>query len=1176
MLRDCAPVSFAFMALLALGSIASAQTVIVDTGQPPSPAAQSISLCASSCGGGSTYQNLAGQFTLTQSYSISSVQGYFGALGTGGSLAVVIRADNGGLPGASVYSQTYTIPNTSAAGWQVFTFTNQPILAANTPYWLSFEPVVGSPILYGMPEGAPNPLPLYSVYNSLNSGPFTEVLGLGMRVSGTPAVGPTLLVDTGAGLGGSNVIGSNSLFNSAPNFEYNAGQFTLSQASTIQSIQGWMQVITPGSLNVKIYAGNSTGYGHVIPGTAVYSQTYTPLATGVEGWVSFPLTAPYLTLPAGTYWVSFEPAAGAFFAEMTGGVPSPLANYAFLVNGNLNWVNSPLNLGFEVFGTQLPAASMGTAARTILTGSAFGIPDAPADFTSGGDGQANTVIPDFVIPSGWSYARAAVIPNGLLAGAYSATSGPCNSSGGSCGIAGGRGVAYRTWTNTTNQPLTFRINTQFGGGFSFSGGTASAGVYVFDATAFANTVPGGTATAQFLLNGSTLSALAGASSLASLFPSSGILLNSFQSYSSQADGLNQTSTFPLTSEFITVAVGQSVTVMFDVTAYAPDFGSANFASTLEPSTTLPLFTDQSGNAVTGLVAVGPSTAAPVTPGALTLTPATTSIPLGSNGSVTANVTDGSGNPVPNAVVFFAFNSGPNAGPGGPVSTDANGNAVFTYVGNAGAGTDQIQATVGTLTATPVSITWTVPGVLDHIAINPASATIVAGGSQAYTATGYDRLNNVIGDVTAQTTFSITPDGSCSGANCTATINGVHTVTGSDGGKTAQASLTVSALQTPVLTWTTPAAITYGTALSATQLDATANVAGTFSYSPSAGTVLSAGVHTLSVMFTPTNTGGYTTATKTVNLQVNQATPVLTWATPAPIAQGTALSSTQLDASANTAGTFVYTPAAGAVLGAGNQTITVAFTPTDTTDYTGASAQVTLLVTSGGKTAPVITWATPAAITYGTPLSPVQLNAKANVAGTFAYSPTAGTILTAGSHTLSVTFNPTNTTAYSSATASVTLTVNKATPIVLWLPLPIVYGTGLGPLQLDALTLVPGKFSYTPGAGTILPAGSQKLSAVFTPTDTADFNSITVNTILVVLKALPKVAWATPAPITVGAALSATQLDATANVPGAFVYSPAAGTKLPVGTAILTVTFTPKDTVDYLDAPAGATMSVKAH
>ena len=84
--------------------------------------------------------------------------------------------------------------------------------------------------------------------------------------------------------------------------------------------------------------------------------------------------------------------------------------------------------------------------------------------------------------------------------------------------------------------------------------------------------------------------------------------------------------------------------------------------------------------------------------------------------------------------------------------------------------------------------------LDHLVLSPSTAAITAGGSQTYTAQGEDLYNNSLGDVTSSTTFTITPDGSCTGASCTATVpdsGGSHTVTGSDGGKTGTASLTVS-------------------------------------------------------------------------------------------------------------------------------------------------------------------------------------------------------------------------------------------------------------------------------------------------------------------------------------------------------------------------------------------------
>lgn len=85
--------------------------------------------------------------------------------------------------------------------------------------------------------------------------------------------------------------------------------------------------------------------------------------------------------------------------------------------------------------------------------------------------------------------------------------------------------------------------------------------------------------------------------------------------------------------------------------------------------------------------------------------------------------------------------------------------------------------------------------------------------------------------------------------------------------------------------------------------------------------------------------------------------------------------------------------------------------------------------STDKLIPVITWPNPSAITYGTALSGAQLNASANVAGTYVYSPAAGTTLNAGSHSLSVAFTPDNGTAYATATASVSLTVIKATATV---------------------------------------------------------------------------------------------------------------------------------------------------
>jgi hypothetical protein len=82
------------------------------------------------------------------------------------------------------------------------------------------------------------------------------------------------------------------------------------------------------------------------------------------------------------------------------------------------------------------------------------------------------------------------------------------------------------------------------------------------------------------------------------------------------------------------------------------------------------------------------------------------------------------------------------------------------------------------------------------------------------------------------------------------------------------------------------------------------VPGTFTYSPASGTLLTAGTQTLSVSFAPSNSTGYTSTNGSVALKVNQATPKVTWNTPAAITYGTPLSRAQLNATASVSGTFV--------------------------------------------------------------------------------------------------------------------------------------------------------------------------------------------------------------------------------------------------------------------------------
>jgi N-acetylneuraminic acid mutarotase len=118
--------------------------------------------------------------------------------------------------------------------------------------------------------------------------------------------------------------------------------------------------------------------------------------------------------------------------------------------------------------------------------------------------------------------------------------------------------------------------------------------------------------------------------------------------------------------------------------------------------------------------------------------------------------------------------------------------------------------------------------------------------------------------------------------------------------------------------------------------------------------------------------------------------------------------------------------------------------------------------------PAITWATPAPIDYFTPLGATQLDASASVAGTYVYTPAAGEVLPIGVHTLSVTFNPSDTTDYASNTATVSLIVNEAAQTITFPALPsLTYGDA--PFMVSATSssgLTVSFASITPSICTI--------------------------------------------------------------------------------------------------------------
>ena len=360
-----------------------------------------------------------------------------------------------------------------------------------------------------------------------------------------------------------------------------------------------------------------------------------------------------------------------------------------------------------------------------------------------------------------------------------------------------------------------------------------------------------------------------------------------------------------------------------------------------------------------------------------------------------------------------------------------------------------------------------------------------------------------------------------------------------------------------LTWATPAPISYGTALSATQLDAKDNKRGTFVYSPAAGTVLAAGVHTLSVTFTP-NSPLYAVETTTVQLTVTQDATVITWPTPTPITYGTPLSGFQLDATASTGvvsvplSTYynvwgIYAP--GSKYGTGGF---------DNDGYSYSTATLGSTVVWNGMTFDIgppnvqdAVWGGTITLPAGKYTDLFMLGAMVNnipPAETFTVTYTDGT-KTVLNQNMSDWFNAAGWPGESVVNCSEKRNYEDGTSqpdsvcvygydiqlddtkTVKSVTLP--NNRNIVMLSMDLATPpVPGTFVYNPPAGTIEPVGTDTLSVTFTPTDTTDYTTATGTVQLVVTNPVtpivtPTISWPTPAPITYGTPLSSVQLNAVA-------------------------------------------------
>jgi hypothetical protein len=328
---------------------------------------------------------------------------------------------------------------------------------------------------------------------------------------------------------------------------------------------------------------------------------------------------------------------------------------------------------------------------------------------------------------------------------------------------------------------------------------------------------------------------------------------------------------------------------------------------------------------------------------------------------------------------------------------------------------------------------------------------------------------------------------------------------------------------PYIEWDQPSPITYGTSLGANQLNAFTFDDGTLTYDPPAGTTLNAGTaQQLKVIFTPDDPLRYESVTNDVSIDVFKApltvkaddlsivygAPIVLTASysgfvngDSPTALDTPVSITTDAVPGSPAALYPITLSGGGdanyslTLNPGNLTITRATTAATLTSSPNPALQGQEVVFTCAVAAVLPSMATPIGTVRffidGSVYDAVSLvNGVASVR-------TSG--LSLGVHSVLAEYLGT-------ANFSGTIKVLDpdqnivAPPAITWpTPTNIVYGTVLGPVQLNASCSVPGTFVYDPPAGTMLNAGQgQVLSVAFTPSDSA-LPALTTNVTINVLK-----------------------------------------------------------------------------
>jgi hypothetical protein len=422
----------------------------------------------------------------------------------------------------------------------------------------------------------------------------------------------------------------------------------------------------------------------------------------------------------------------------------------------------------------------------------------------------------------------------------------------------------------------------------------------------------------------------------------------------------------------------------------------------------------------------------------TLAVATASGPFGGTATLSATLTAGAG-ALPGQLISFTL----NGQPAGNATTDATGKAAVNTASLAGINAGSYPSGVGatftgggsfggstgtnalTVEKAPQTITFDVSSLTKKFGDPGFLVTATSSSGLAVT---FASTTSPVCTVTSAGQVTIVAAGAC-------------TITASQAGNTNFLVAT-----------DVSSTVTIGRAEATLAIDQ-ASLHATFDGTPHAVVVATTpvGLTAVTVKYdagttAPTDAGSYAIVASLVNpnydaqeaigtLVIDKVTPTITWADPSDIQFNTALSATQLNATAKgvggvtLGGSFTYTPAAGTVLHPGaQQTLSVAFAPTDSRNYNGVPVTTAKInVLKGDQT---IAFNALPTKTYGDAPFTIDATASSGLAVTFATaapcSLSGSTLTIDGAGTCTITASQAGTDDYNKAPDVVQqLTIYKA-------------------------------------------------------------------------------------------------------------------------------------------------------